>query len=1557
MNKRLPTKLGILIVAISLSFNAHAQWLDWIDITETNLTLSSVANSDDEEKDMEPADLNNDGYTDIIVARKNPFSSSNVPPKSDLLLMNLEGELVDQTALYASGFIDNPTHARDVYIEDLDGDGWKDVIFANTFEQLPSYYRNLGNDEDGNWLGLVEETASRFPTTLDDPPLICAVKGGDIDDDGDLDLYFVNYKQGNGAAKDFIYINDGNGNFTEEAEGRLGELRNSAFGTEGELKDMDNDGDLDIIKVSTLFGVPPWNSSGVFILYNNGDGTFENWQNISSGVAPAPYMIEIEDFNQDGKLDLYIITDNPDVVLTADQLTPDINITYTSQIVNTPSVNSFGGNLHTADFDLDGDLDIAVADVDVDIPPCNSGRRFALLRNDDGFFSDPYAGVELPDWATNTYDFSIFDLNNDDLPDFILGKCEGYSVYLSDNCNAASGSADFDLDGIPDACDDCPANPDPNCSQEPGFPTVETNLSIPRQWNELLLESIRRDLARPTVHARNLFHTSAAMWDIWAAYKDNGCAFLLGQTIGNFSCSFDEFIPQENSDEEIETAISYAMYRILSHRFGNSNNGNILQSAYDYHMQELGHDINFTSQDYSIGSAAALGNFVGQCYIDFGLQDKSNEQNDFENQSYAPINPPLVVDNPGNPDIVDFNRWQPLTLDLFIDQSGNVIPGATPGFLSPEWGRVVPYALTDASANLFQRDGYSYKVYHDPGLPPQLGGDLSEEYKWGFSMVALWSSHLDPSDGVMWDISPAGLGNAADFPSNIIDYANFYNQMNGGTAASGFSTNPVTGQAYTSNFVPRGDYARVIAEFWADGPDSETPPGHWFTIINEYVADHPDFEKRFGGEGPILNDLEWYVKSYFMLGGGMHDAAISSWGIKGWYDYIRPISAIRAMADMGQSSDPNLMSYHPDGIPLIPNQIELVEQGDPLAGDNNINLGKIKLLAWRGHDVINNVDTDEAGVGWILAENWMPYQRPSFVTPNFAGYVSGHSTYSRTAATILTALTGSEYFPGGMGSFLAKKDEFLVFENGPSVDVELQWATYQDAANESALSRIWGGIHPPADDIPGRLIGMQIGSDAFAKALSYFEDTNENGFSDLCENCSELEGRPCNDGDECTIEDAYDEECNCVGMFVDTDEDGICDVEDGCPENPNVECMPYCDAWGENATLEFIQSIEINGNINDSGNDDGYGDYTNLTPISVYNGANVTLTPGFGNANFNENWAIWIDFNKDGDFIDPNEQVFSGMSEGANALIGSLNIMEEFSGTTRMRIAMVFNNDPASCDSFDYGEVEDYIVTFGGFDYCGNVSISSNYEYIQQVQIGNVVNNSGNNDGYEDFRNLGTIPIEDEMSIELTAGFASGAYVEYWSVWIDLNHDGILDNSNERVFSGLKFGTAPLVGNLNLPEGDFGGTMLMRIAMQWGGYPEPCGLIYYGEVEDYRVRLDNTNPGIINDDPFEKMDLISNNTDPTNIIENTNHFISEELLFPNPTKDEVFFKFFTPNELEGKLVLVNLNGQILKEEPFSVSEGRHQFKLAVDRFPNGYYMLKIVAGSQTNTYPFIKQSN
>jgi len=533
-------------------------------------------------------------------------------------------------------------------------------------------------------------------------------------------------------------------------------------------------------------------------------------------------------------------------------------------------------------------------------------------------------------------------------------------------------------------------------------------------------------------------------------------------------------------------AMSYAGFRFLLHRFKNSPGAKYTRQWLNVLFDEMGYDSTYRSTKWQTGDAAALGNFMAQRWIAFGLQDGANEVKHYKNQFYRPVNDALLPVGPGNQMLTDPNRWQPLTFDQFIDQSGNLIPGNVPEFQNAEWGQVAPFALPREERHVNRKDGYDYVYYFDPGRPPYLDSTNHQStrfYQWGFTLVAQWAAHHDLEDGETIDISPANFGNIGSYPQAMEDYPTFYQWPS--CLGAGYSENPITRKPYKRQWVNRGDFTRVLAEFWADGPRSETPPGHWFTILN-YVADHPQFVRKWEGRGNEMGEVEWYVKSYLALGGALHDAAIVAWGLKGYYDYVRPISAIRYMAQLGQSSDRGLPRYHPWGIPLKKGFCELVKPGDPLAGDQNQNVHKVKLWTWRGPRYITEPKTELAGVGWILAENWWPYQRPTFITPPFAGFVSGHSTYSSAAAEVITRITGSPFFPGGMGEFRAKKNRYLVFEEGPSSDVVLQWARYKDAADQSALSRIWGGIHPPQDDLPGREIGKSVGGSAFDKATKLF---------------------------------------------------------------------------------------------------------------------------------------------------------------------------------------------------------------------------------------------------------------------------------------------------------------------------------------------------------------------------------------------------------------------------------------------------------------------------------------
>ncbi|MGB0368846.1 MAG: vanadium-dependent haloperoxidase [Flavobacteriales bacterium] len=623
-------------------------------------------------------------------------------------------------------------------------------------------------------------------------------------------------------------------------------------------------------------------------------------------------------------------------------------------------------------------------------------------------------------------------------------------------------------------------------------------------WMDAMLEAIKNEEGRPTIHARNLFHASVVLYDAWAVYDQTAETYLLGKTVYGVDSPFEGpwKLNGMNLDSARNVTMNYAIYRFLWNRFNQYSSKNRTIIPFDDLFDRLGFDRNFRSQDYSSGSPAALGNYIAQCMINYSVQDGSNEDDQHQIRHYEPVNNPIKPHKPGTNKIGDPNRWQPIAVREYIDKRGfepdllewnvNVLAQNEDVFLSPEWGAVNPFSLNKKDATINERDGFEYIVYNDPGKPPYINLELdsldeaSEQYKWGYLLVALWSSHHAPTDSVMIDISPGSIGPVAELPTRYSDYPKFFDLEDGGVNTTGHKINPYTQKPYKPNIVPRGDYSRVIAEYWVDGVNTYTPPGHWVKHLHD-VSYHRTCSKKWKGNGEALGQLEWDVKAHLAMAGALHDAAIAAWGAKGWYDYVRPISAIRLMAEKGQCSDKAMSNYHPAGLPIVDGRIEAVTKTDSLAGKNGENVGKLKMMSWQGPDQVKNQLSDQAGVGWVLVENWWPYQRYSFVTPPFAGYISGHSTFSIAAADVLTAITGDPFFPEGLAEFTAKKDEFLIFEQGPSQDITLQWATYREAAEETCLSRVWGGIHPPADDIQGRLVGEQIAKSAVIKAESYFD--------------------------------------------------------------------------------------------------------------------------------------------------------------------------------------------------------------------------------------------------------------------------------------------------------------------------------------------------------------------------------------------------------------------------------------------------------------------------------------
>ncbi len=218
------------------------------------------------------------------------------------------------------------------------------------------------------------------------------------------------------------------------------------------------------------------------------------------------------------------------------------------------------------------------------------------------------------------------------------------------------------------------------------------------------------------------------------------------------------------------------------------------------------------------------------------------------------------------------------------------------------------------------------------------------------------------------------------------------------------------------------DQEKCIAEYWADGPHSELPPGH-FCLFAQYVStrDH--------------HTLDQDAKMFFAVTNAVMDAGIAVWEAKRFYDYCRPVTAIRYLYN-----------------------------------------GK-KIHAWAGP----GQDNQE-----IDGEAWKPYQPDFFPTPPFPEYPSGHSAFSAAAAEVLKSYTGSDAF----GFTVVIPAHSLKAEPAsPAADVSLPLGTFSDAAVQAGISRRYGGIHFTEGDMASRRIGRECGAQAWAKAQSYFDGT------------------------------------------------------------------------------------------------------------------------------------------------------------------------------------------------------------------------------------------------------------------------------------------------------------------------------------------------------------------------------------------------------------------------------------------------------------------------------------
>jgi hypothetical protein len=211
---------------------------------------------------------------------------------------------------------------------------------------------------------------------------------------------------------------------------------------------------------------------------------------------------------------------------------------------------------------------------------------------------------------------------------------------------------------------------------------------------------------------------------------------------------------------------------------------------------------------------------------------------------------------------------------------------------------------------------------------------------------------------------------------------------------------------------------KVIAEYWADGPKSWLPPGHWCEIGMQVST------QRHHG---LADD----AKMFFALSHAILDASIATWEAKVYYDYCRPVTAIRWLFD------------------------------------------GIAIPSWAG---------PAGGIVMRDGAEWRPFQKDTFPTPPFAEFTSGHSAFSMAAATVLRLFTGSDLF-----SLSHVQDHPLAAEPGLDVvGLTLHWNSFTSAAMSAGESRLFGGIHFHEGNVAGLDMGRQVGLAVWERAQRYF---------------------------------------------------------------------------------------------------------------------------------------------------------------------------------------------------------------------------------------------------------------------------------------------------------------------------------------------------------------------------------------------------------------------------------------------------------------------------------------
>lgn len=346
-------------------------------------------------------DVDNDGDLDIAFANGSGFSSASQMQKVRLFINDGEGHFTDETDARTGGV---QGYGRDVEFGDVNNDGWLDMVVANDFATRPFLLINTGNGFFNN----VSNT--QLPNINLGSPHVCL---GDVDTDGDLDLYFPNGGASRfGSGQNQLWMNNGFGSFNNETATRLpqqlvAQPMDCIFG------DIDGDFDLDILVGNRA------NNSKLFS--NSGTGVFTD---VTAGRLPAngaTYSWDFGDIDGDGDLDAIGENSSPTssraalIVNNGQGSFADMSATLLPG-ANNPAVDDNDSKFF--DIDNDGDLDFIIASL---------GNSERICRNNDGLGHFTLVSNAITAVGDSSLDVEVGDLNGDGKLDIVTAQGESGS--------------------------------------------------------------------------------------------------------------------------------------------------------------------------------------------------------------------------------------------------------------------------------------------------------------------------------------------------------------------------------------------------------------------------------------------------------------------------------------------------------------------------------------------------------------------------------------------------------------------------------------------------------------------------------------------------------------------------------------------------------------------------------------------------------------------------------------------------------------------------------------------------------------------------------------------------------------------------------------------------------------------------------------------------------------------------------------------------------------------------------------------------------------------------